>query len=245
MAERDEFLFEIDIPARSLPMARLAEYVADLAGMLGQEEHVHLVEIRESSTVLVPVADDVAFQRIQKQVLAIRNGSASQKAMKLYQAIDDRLADDGASAVLRGAYGAVVQFPGNSNKPISEDLGPVIEAESIDGEIIQIGGRDETISVYIRDRHDTPVICTTTRDKGRSLARLIFQQVRINGQATWIRANNRWQRTHFSIDSWSELTERSLESTVQQLRDVPTPNIDKIDPFAILAGLRGDGGPTT
>ena len=225
-------------------MARLAEYVTDLASMLGQEEHVHLVEIRESSTVLVPVVDEIAFQKVQKQVIAIRNGSASQKAMKLYESIDHRLVDDGASAVLRGAYGAVVQFPGNSNQPVSEDLGPVIEPESIDGEIIQIGGRDETISVYIRDKHETPVICTTTRDKGRSLAKLIFQQVRINGQATWTRANNRWKRTHFSIDSWCELTERSLESTIQQLRDVPTPNIDKIDPFAILADLRGGDGRT-
>jgi hypothetical protein len=213
--------------------------------MLGQEEHVHLIEIRESSTALVPFVDEAAFRKVQKQILAIRNASASQKAMKLYHSIDNRLAADGASAVLRGAYGAVVQFPGNSNKPVSEDLGPVIEAESIDGEIIQIGGRDETISVYIRDKHDTPVICTTTRDKGRSLAKLIFQQVRINGQATWIRANHRWQRTDFSIDSWSELAERTLETTVQQLRDVPTPNIDKIDPFALLAELRGDGGRPT
>jgi hypothetical protein len=244
MAERGEFLFEIDIPARRLPMARLAEYVKDLAIMLGQEDHVHLVEIRESSTVLVPFVDAIAFQKVQKQVLAVRNRSAPQKAMTTYETINNRLADDSASAVLRGAYGTVVQFPGNSNKPVTEDLGPVIEPDSIDGEIIQIGGRDETISVYIRDKHETPVICTTTRDKGRSLAQLIFQQVRVNGQATWIRANNKWKRTQFSIDSWSELTERSLESTIQQLRDVPTPNIDKIDPFAILADIRGHGGRT-
>jgi hypothetical protein len=223
-------------------MARLAEYVADLASMLGQEDHVHLVEIRESSTVLVPIVDEIAFQKVQKQIVAIRNSSAAQKTMKVYDAIDNRLADDSASAVLRGAYGTVVQFPGNSNKPVSEDLGPVVEPWSFDGELIQIGGRDETISVYIRDRHETPVICTTTRDKGRSLAQLIFQQVRVNGQATWIRANNKWKRTHFYIDSWSELTERSLESTIQQLRDVATPDIDKIDPFANLAEIRGEDG---
>jgi hypothetical protein len=244
MAERGEFLFEIDIPARTLPMARLAEYVKDLASILGQEEHVHLVEIRESSTVLVPIVDDIAFQKVQKQVLAVRNSSAPQAAMKTYETMNNRLTEDSASAVLRGAYGAVVQFPGNSNKPVSEDIGPVIEPDSIDGEIIQIGGRDETISVYIRDRHETPVICTTSRDKGRSLAKLIFQQVRINGQATWIRANNKWKRVNFSIDSWNELTERPLESIIQQLRDVPTPNIDKIDPFAMLAELRGDDGKT-
>lgn len=244
MAERDEFLFEIDVPARTLPMSRLAEYVKDLATMLGQEDHVHLIEIRESSTVLVPFVDDIAFQKVQKQVIAIRNGSAPQKAMTTYEAVNRRLSDDSASAVLRGAYGAVVQFPGNTNTPVSEDLGPVVEPDSIDGEIIQIGGRDETISVYIREKHYTPVICTTTRDKGRSLAQLIFQQVRVTGQATWIRANNKWKRTQFHIDSWAPLIERSLESTIEQLRNVPTPNIDNIDPFAILAEVRGEDGRT-
>jgi len=42
-----------------LPMAQLAHYVSDLAALLGQEEHVHLIEIRESSTVLVPIVDQL------------------------------------------------------------------------------------------------------------------------------------------------------------------------------------------
>lgn len=242
MAEREEFLFEIDVPPRTLPMARLAEYVRDLASLLGQEEHVHLIEIRESSTVLVPIVDDIAFQKVQKQVLGIRNGTAPQKAMKSYETIDDRLAEDSTTAVLRAPYGTVIQFSGKL-KPVSEDLGPVLEHGTIDGEIIQIGGRDETISVYLRDKQEIN-ICTTTRDKGRSLARLIFQSVRVHGQGTWIRANNHWKRIHFEIDSWDELTEQSLESVIQQLRDVPTPNIDTIDPFALLAELRGDDGNT-
>jgi hypothetical protein len=244
MAETGEFLFEIDIPARSLPMSQLARYVSDLAVMLGQEEHVHLIEIRESSTILVPIIDAIAFQKVHKQVLAIRNRSAPQKAMQAYDAIDNRLADDGATAVLRAPYDTVIQFPGKT-KPVSEVLGPVVESETIDGEIIQIGGRDETISVYLLDRDKRDIcICTTTRDRGRKLARLIFQQVRIHGQATWIRANNRWKREHFSIDSWDELTEQSLEDVIQRLRAVPTPNIDNIDPFAILAELRGEDGKT-
>ncbi len=244
MAEPAEFLFEIDVPARTLPMSQLALYVSDLAVMLGQEEHVHLIEIREGSTVLVPIVDDIAFQKVHKQVLAIRNGSAPQKVMRSYESIDMRLADDSATAVLRAPYDTVIQFAGKS-KPVSEVLGPVIEAETIDGEIIQIGGRDETISVHIRDRdrHDI-CICTTTRDRGRRLARLIFQQVRVHGQATWIRANNRWKREHFLIDSWSELTEQTLEDVIRQLRDVPTPNIGNIDPFAVLAELRGNDGRT-
>jgi hypothetical protein len=239
MAEREEFLFEIEVPARELPMARLAEYVRDLASLLGQEEHVHLIEIRESSTVLVPIVDDIAFQKVQKQVLGIRNGSAPQKAMRAYEVIDERLAEDGATAVLRAPYGTLVQFPGKL-KPVAEDLGPVVEAGTLDGEIIQIGGRDETISVYLRDKNEIS-ICTTTRDKGRSLARLIFQQVRVHGQAEWIRANDHWKRVRFVIDSWDELPEESLESVIQRLRDVPTPNIDNIDPFAILTELKGDG----
>jgi hypothetical protein len=227
-----------------LPMARLASYVADLAAMLGHEEHVHLIEIRESSTVLVPIIDEIAFQKVHKQVLAVRNGSAPQRAMNSYQSIDSRLADDNATAVLRAPYGTVIQFPGLL-KTVSETLGPVVEPGTIDGEIIQIGGRDETISVHIRgDKHEAPNICTTTRDIGRRLARLIFQQVRVHGQATWSRANNRWKRDRFEIETWTELPEQSLETVIQQLRDVPTPNIDNIDPFAILAEVRGDEGET-
>jgi len=220
MAEREEFLLEIEIPPRTLPMTRLAEYVRDLASLPGQEEHVHLIEIRESTTVLVPVVDDIAFQKVQKQVLAIRNRSAPQKAMKAYEAIDDRLSEDSATAVLRAPYETVVQFSGKL-KPVAEDLGPVLEPGTIDGEIIQIGGRDETISVYLRDKQEIN-ICTTTRDKGRSLARFIFR-------ATWIRANNHWKRIHFDIESWDELQEQSLESVIQKLRDVPTPNIDNFE----------------
>jgi hypothetical protein len=192
--------------------------------------------------VLVPIVDDIAFQKVQKQVLAIRNGSASQRAMSSYRSIDERLADDGTTAVLRAPYGTVIQFPGKL-KPVSEDLGPVIEPGTIDGEIIQIGGRDETISVYLREKQEIS-ICTTTREMGRRLALLIFQPVRVHGQATWIRANNRWKRVHFTIESWNELTEQSLDSVIQQLRNVPTPNIDNIDPFAMLAELRGDDGET-
>jgi hypothetical protein len=237
MADRDEFLFEIDVPARNLPMSRLAEYVSELAVMLGQEEHVHLIEIREASTVLVPFVDDIAFQKVQRQVLAVKNQSAPNRAMASYAAIDAKLADDGATAVLRAPYGTVIQFPGVA-KPVLEDLGPVMEPEIIDGEIIQIGGRDETISVYLRDKQQTH-ICTTTRDKGRDLARFIFQQVRVIGQGEWIRANDRWKRIRFVIESWRPLVEQSLETVIQQLRDVPTPNIDNIDPLAILAELRG------
>jgi len=69
MAEREEFLLEIEIPPRTLPTTRLAEYVRDLASLPGQEEHVHLIEIRESTTVLVPVVDDIAFQKVQNRCL--------------------------------------------------------------------------------------------------------------------------------------------------------------------------------
>lgn len=236
MAKREEFLFEIEVPPKTLPMSRLAEYVSDLAELLGQQEHVHLIEIRESSTLLVPYVDDIAFQKVQKQVMAIRNGSASARAMKSYQTIDERLAEDGTTAVLRAPYGIIIQFPGTL-RPVSEDVGPVRERETIDGEIIQIGGRDETISVYVRDHNDI-AICTTTRDKGKSLAKLIFQQVRVHGESTWIRANERWKRTGFVIDYWDELKQESLQHTIQRLQNVHAPDIDKIDPFAITSELK-------
>ena len=53
-----EYRFEIDAftPA-TVPMARLAEYVSDLATMFGNNSYVHLARIEEGSTAPVVLVD--------------------------------------------------------------------------------------------------------------------------------------------------------------------------------------------
>ena len=67
-----EYRFEIDAftPA-SMPMFRLAEYVADLAKIFGNNNNVHLLKIDPGSTVPVVMVEWEAEPKVRDRIRAI------------------------------------------------------------------------------------------------------------------------------------------------------------------------------
>ena len=61
MSKGGEYRFRIDgFTPDTLPMARLAEYIADLAVIFGEKELVHFVGIEKGSAILIQKIDAVA-----------------------------------------------------------------------------------------------------------------------------------------------------------------------------------------
>ena len=56
---------------------------------------------------------------------------------------------------------------------MEEKLGPVEQTGNLDGEVIQIGGRDETINVHLKSGEQIH-ICVTSKTIARRLASHIF-----------------------------------------------------------------------
>ena len=50
--------------------------------------------------------------------------------------------------IIRGTA-RLIEFPGRT-RHVEEKLGPIEQPGTLDGEVIQIGGRDETINVHLR-----------------------------------------------------------------------------------------------
>ena len=73
-------LRSIRLPA-TLPMARLAEYMTDLALILGEKEHVHFIELRESSAAVAHAIDHEAIPKVRARVHAVKTGDAQPEAM--------------------------------------------------------------------------------------------------------------------------------------------------------------------
>ena len=71
--------------------------------------------------------------------------------MQAYKNIDNLLAKDGAIGVLISPNKSnVIEFPGRARpKPVR--YGPFREVGTLDGRIIRLGGRDETIPVWLKD----------------------------------------------------------------------------------------------
>ena len=107
---------------------------------------------------------------------------------------------------------------------------------TLDGEVIRVGGKDDTVPVHLRDG---PVIRTglfTTPDIARRLAQhYLGATVRVQGTGHWLRsADASWSLKSFKIVDFEVLDETPLTEVVAGLRrvegsrwsDVPDPVAD-------------------
>jgi hypothetical protein len=236
MAEFDEYRFVIDVfNPRTLPMARLAEYLGDLAELFSCKPQVHFIGVDEGSARLLQVVHKSATSKVDRRILMVETRSAKGALRKAFDDLNDKLYEDNAVGKLIRPNGNVLTFPGR-DRDQDKTAGPVIEATTLDGEVIQIGGRDETISVYLRDRDKTH-ICTASREQGRGIAHYLFQGiVRVSGTGTYVRNGfGEWERRRFVMESFVPLQIDPLGAVINQLRSLGQPTGD---PTPLLEELR-------
>ena len=110
-----EFVILDSFTPVTLPMARLAEYMTNLAAILGEKEHVHFVELRESSSALVHAVDSEAVPKVRERVHATKIGDAQPEAKNAQDRIERMLRMDNAHGVLRPVgddNSRLLYFPG-------------------------------------------------------------------------------------------------------------------------------------
>jgi hypothetical protein len=231
----------------SIPMAKLAQYMADFAALLGKEHAVHFDHLEGGSTKIVSRVEFEDLPKVTTRLTEIRNGTAPKELARLAAEIDDRLANDNAiGRVLfeeegRGATAELLAFQGR-DRPKAQSYGPFNQEGHLDGVLIGVGGKDETISVRLQNGEITYTHCDTTRAIARELAKHMFEPVRIYGTGRWLReANAEWTLIRFRIYRFEALGTDSLRETVAALRAVPGSGWKDIDdPLAELDDLRRD-----
>jgi hypothetical protein len=227
----------------SLPMARLAEYMAQLAAMLGNRERVHFSHLEAGSAVLVSSVEPVAFPKVEERVTLVARGDGPKDAMAAFKTIDAMLAKDGAVATLSTpTAGNVIEFPGRLRpKPVK--YGPFREPGTLDGRIIRIGGRDETIPVWLQ-RGEVEHYCSV-RDEAvarRLAAHYLGGVVRVSGNGKWLREENgSWTLQQFDINDFEVLDDSPIADVVDRLRTVEGSHWhDSEDALSDILGLRRD-----
>src|SRR5882672_10586680 len=154
MSDEREYLFKIDVYTPStLPMRRLAEYMFELARLLGEYDHVHFKRLRKGSAVLESHVDFVAVPKVRARVRAAAIGEAGD-IRRTWQKIDQMLASDNATGSLseKGHENLVLRFPGRETA--SDELGPFSQEGSIQGVLVSIGGEDNTAHARLQDGDD-------------------------------------------------------------------------------------------
>jgi hypothetical protein len=229
----------------TLPMERLAEYMAAFAKLLGEPQGVHFDDVREGSAVLVANVDVPAQPKVRDRVYRLRTGDAPQDVVKAFNDLDELLRKDNATGELAGDDDeVVVPFPGRNRKP-PLTFGPFRQDGSLEGQVVRIGGTDDTVPVHLRDG-DIIHIGQTTPEAARLIAPHLYgPTLRVHGTGTWFRDGvGAWLLKSFRISSFEVLDDADLGRVVDALRRVKGSTWNEVpDPVRVLLEERhGRGG---
>lgn len=230
----------------TLPMERLGEYIAALAKLLGEQGNVHFRGIEAGSAVIVATIDPPAQPKVRERVLAVRGGGGPSDARRAFADLDEMLRKDNATGTLSdGPRDVVIPFLGR-NRPEPLVYGPFREDGTIDGQLIRVGGRDETVPVHLRDGAviHTGLVCTP--EIARRIAPYLYgPTLRVHGIGTWVRTRGGvWELQRFRISDFEVLDDTPLLTVVSNLRKVKGSDWGAVpDPVrALVAERHGDEG---
>ena len=221
-------------------MWRLAEYMADLAVILGERPAVHFVGIEPGSTILVHKVDAEAVPKVRTRVDLVRRGEGPPEAMASRRNLNRRLREDAGAATLLEETAEVLPFPGR-NAPDSVAFPAFNQNGALDGRVIRVGGRGPVVPVHIDAGSTVYSQCEASRDIAKRLANHIFTaELRVSGQGRWhVDELGTWVLDKFTIRDFDVLDSTPLADVIARLRSVPGSDWDGIaDPWAELIAMR-------
>lgn len=243
MEELIHYDFRIDAwKPDTLPMGRLADYLAKLSILFGNKEQVHFIKVRKGSAIPELAVEKEVAEKVMSRLRLVGTHDAPPDLDRANKELNRMLRDDNASATLKLKHGAVViAFPGKKT-PLAEEV-VMHEQGDLDGVVIRVGGKDDTVPVWIEGEEKCIYRCQTSRDIARQLAAYLFgKPVRVAGNGQWCRTPERkWELERFDIKSFEALDDEPLEQVIAELRQIEGNAWNEMtDPQAELRKLKGD-----
>src|SRR5882724_5586855 len=111
-----EYRFESEAyTPETIPMARLAEYMRELANILGEPAAVHFNRLEAGSTVLVSNIEREAVPKVRQRTMAVRRREGPSEGLRAYKAINKLLREDNGVGFLKDGRpdgATIIRFPG-------------------------------------------------------------------------------------------------------------------------------------
>ena len=213
---------------KTLSLDEFADLAKRLADLLGEQERVHFGALRDGSARILAKVEESARQNVVVQLAKLRHGDASAKVIKL----NDYLGSKGWRGELKNAEGGmIIAFPGTSQKK-PEQIQTVNQPDSLIGQVIKIGGRDDTVPMTIKTPDGSFVdVNVKGRDEARRLAQHLFgADIKVSGNATWIRdEEGQWTCSAMEVLSFEETDSTTLVDLFEALRRVPNNHWQQLE----------------
>jgi hypothetical protein len=146
------------------------------------------------------------------------------------------LGEDGTTARYKEDRKKILDFP----KLQALQFGPVTEDGAIEGVVIKLGGRDETVPVHLQDS-ETYYKCWASRAVAKTLAPFLFgNPIRVLGRGKWARTEHgEWELQEFKINNFEELNNDEIKQVLARMNEVEGSGWNSIaDPLGELRRIR-------
>jgi hypothetical protein len=229
----------------TIPMARLAQYMQNLAAMLGHDAAVHFDTLKPGSTQLVTWIDHEDVPKVATHLDQVKRGEGSSDAAKAHAEIDRLLAEDNATGFVyedEDASAEIIAFPGVT-RPAPPTFGPFNQEGSLDGILISVSGADQTVHLQLQNGDIKYTGIDTNRETARRLAKHMYEPVRLFGTGRWFRdQEGAWNLKKFKVDSYKVLAAHDLKDAIDQMREIKGSEWKAMDdPIRDLRALREKG----
>ena len=227
----------------TLSMGRLAQYLACLAGMYGNENDVRFKGVRKGSAVLVAEAFPDVVDGIEHRLRLINTNDVDNKVQRAYDEVNKLLREDYSTAyVTRPIYGKIIAFPGvkllHQKEPVS-----VRQPVTIDGVVIRIGGKDDTIPVVVEDMEGNNIPCTIRgKQNAKALSKYYLgETLRITGTGKLTRNEDGvWRMSDVVIESYYPINDEPIDKIFSDLRAIEGNGWKSLkNPIATWKKMRG------
>lgn len=208
-------------------MARLAQYMAEYASLLGSTEHVHFDRVQEGSLELHAYAPADYVAVISPRVRAASMGDDTVPGYSPWKKLNDFLAQDGLKAELPLPKGGeVISFPGRTHD--SKAIRTVTQATSIQGRLVKLNGGGDVVHVGLEMDSDLPAKISVDVTISHQLAPYWHKFVRLSGDGKWKRdENGRWILDRLHAKSFEPLEDIPLGEVLDRLRQIIPPGSGK------------------
>ena len=229
---------------KTIPMARLAEYMQSLANIFGHEDAVHFRELKPGSTCLVADVDDTHSPNVAIRLKLVNSEKGDAQANKAYDEINMMLAKDGTSGFICEEIdnnAKIIDFPG-INRTRMKTIGLIEQEDSLEGILVRVGGTGQLVHLQLQDGQNKQSNIEIDREMARQIAKHLFRPVRLFGKGRWLRnEEGKWVLQNFLVKDFKELEEGDLEELIKQLRASKGSKWGEMDdPMSVLMMLRHD-----
>jgi hypothetical protein len=225
-----------DLTPSTISMARLALYMSELSKLMGEKEHVHFDRISEGSLRVISTIDQIAQPKVKQRLSDVNQ---TQETSTAFRAIQKLLGEDKTTAELLVGGISILKISGkNETKPTSLPR----ELITLRGELIKIGGSDNTIPFTIIEQRTSEKINGNVlgKEMAKNLARQLYNQIEVVGVGRWLHDQQKddWKLEDYLVNSFTALKSIPVLQAIENLYTHSNPNSE--NPLNILNEIRGE-----